>query len=261
MADVQALHTFLRGEFDAEAQSSFARLKRVPDTHVQKFLDYYRSLNAADQDDLADASTLWGALHLAGPAGDGHGFDAKTRSAWERWRYERVMMTSYRYQSVSELRACVAQAKMDRANGKPPTVPKELEEYAASIRSVKAPDLRKHVRPVMESLLNARPAKMGGGEWVYDGTLDGSRVRVGIDYGGRLAQLRYSVGVLSAKPPVAFARAGFETVLGAGFGDWDFIVEENVNDSMLLLSELVRYVAELPRRLPERCLNGVEFED
>jgi hypothetical protein len=79
---------------------------------------------------------------------------------------------------------------------------------------------------------------------------------VGIDYGGRSAQIGYEVAVQSTEPSVTFERAGFEVVLGAGHGNWDFIVEENVSDSMALLGELVRYVGELPRRLPEGCLNG-----
>jgi hypothetical protein len=42
--------------------------------------------------------------------------------------------------------------------------------------------------------------------------------------------------------------------LGLGLGHWNFIVEENIDDSIALLSELVRYVAELPRRIPAGCL-------
>jgi len=97
---------------------------------------------------------------------------------------------------------------------------------------------------------------LGGGDWDYEGTIGGSRVMVGIDYGGRSAQLRYEVAVQSTKPLVTFERAGFEVALGAGHGDWDFIVEENVSDSMALLGEFVTYMAELPRRLPEGCLDG-----
>ena len=77
---------------------------------------------------------------------------------------------------------------------------------------------------------------------------------VNIDYGGSSAQLRYDVAVQPTKPFVPLHRAGFETALGVGHGDWDFIVEENVSDAMALLSECVGYVADLPQRLPEGCL-------
>src|SRR5258706_5714901 len=122
MADAQALHKFLRGEFDTEARSGFARLRRVPDTHVRHFLDYYRSLNATEQDALAEASTLWGTLRLFGRRPSGHHETLKTNLAWERWRHERVMgrgRDPHYYYSIPLLRTCVAQAKIDRANGQP----------------------------------------------------------------------------------------------------------------------------------------------
>ena len=169
-----------------------------------------------------------------------------------------MVMGGHRYHCVPLLRTCLAQAKIDRAKGKPSSVERELEEYAASIRSVKAPDLRKLVRPVLRSILGARPSKVGGGDWDYEGTISDSRVMVGIDYGGRSAQLRYEVAVQSIEPSATFERAGFEVALGAGHGDWDFIVEENVSDSVALLGELVTYVAELPRRLPDGCLDGLD---
>lgn len=259
MADAKALHEFLRGEFDAEASNGFARLKRVPDTHVRHFLDYYRSLNASDQDALAYASTLWGTLRLFGPGPSEQHEALKTNLAWENWRNEMVMgrgREPHHYYSVPFLRTCVAQAKIDRAKGKPSSVSKELEEYAVSIRNVKAPELRKLVRPVLRSILGARPFKVGGGDWDYEGIINGSRVMVGIDYGGRSAQLGYEVAVQSTEPLVEFKRAGFEVVLGVGHCNWDFIVEENVNDSMALLGELVTYVADLPKRLPPGCMDG-----
>lgn len=259
MSKIQALHRFLRGEFDAEARSGFTRLRRIPDTHVRHFLDYYRSLTAHNQDALADASTLWGTLRLAGPAASGHQDALKAHPAWEKWLHEMAMgcgRDPHFYYSVPLLRTCIAQAKIDRANGKPSSVSAELEQYAASVRGAKAPDLRKQVRSVLWSLLSARPNKLGGGNWDYEGTCNSSRVKVSVDYGGRSAQLRYAVGVQSIEPPVTLDRAGFEVALGAGLGDWDFIVEENLGDSVALLSDLVRYVAELPRRLPEKWLKN-----
>ena len=259
MRDAQALHAFLRGEFDAEARSDFARLSRVPDTHVRHFIDYYRSLNAPDQNALADASTLWGMLRLAGRTASGDRETLETHPAWEKWLHEMVMgrgRDPHYYYSVPLLRTCLAQAKIDRAKGKPSSVTRELVEYAATVRSVKAAELRKHVRSALCQLLGARPSKIGGGDWDYEGTINGSRITVSIDYGGRSAQLRYDVSVQSAEPPIALGRMGFEVVLGAGLGEWDFIVEDNLGDSMKLLSEVVTYVAELPRRLPSGCLSG-----
>lgn len=259
MPDVRALHKFLRSEFDSEAKNGFARLRRVPDTHVRHFLDYYLSLSASEQNDLADGSTLWGALRLLGPRTPENSEALEKNPALQKWWHEMVMCRGrdpHHYYSVPLLRLCVAQAKIDRANGKPSSVPKELEQYAASIRSVKAPELRKLVRPLLRSILNARSSNLGGGDWSYEGVINDSQVMVLVDYGGGSAQLGYEIAVCSAESAVDFKRAGFEVMLGAGHGNWDFIVEENVGDSMILLGEFVNYVAELPKRLPAGCLNG-----
>ena len=259
MTELHALHRFLRGEFDTEEKSGFARLRRIPDTHVRHFLDYYTSLIPREQDALADASTLWGALTLMGNRASEHYGSIQTHSAWEKWRHEMAMGKArdpHFYHSVPFLRTCVAQAKIGRARGKPSQVSAELEQYASSIRSVKAPELRKRVRAVLEPLLGLRPRKHGGGIWDYEGTLRGSQVAANVNYGGWTAQLRYYVTVVSLTPVVTLERAAFEVALGAGLGDWDFIVEENVSDAIALLPELVLYVAELPARLPESCFDG-----
>jgi len=251
--DVKSFHAFLRGEFEAEAVGGFARLRRIPDTHVRHFLDYYASLDAGRRDALADASTLWGALRLAGNY-DKDAWDAlNSLPARREWLNEMTMGVGrdpHFYYSVPILRTCVAQAKIDRMHGKPASVPADIEEYALSVKSVKAPELRKRVRAAMTALFGAKPSKGGGGDWDYEGSLSASQVMLGIDYGGRHAQLRYQVRVVSANPPVHMDRGGLEIALGAGLGHWNFIVEDNVDDAIALLAESVSYMSLLPRRLP-----------
>jgi hypothetical protein len=43
----------------------------------------------------------------------------------------------------------------------------------------------------------------------------------------------------------------FESVLGMGFGHWNYIVEENVEDAMILLEDLIKYSVTLPKRMRE----------
>ena len=260
MADIQELHHFLRGEFDAEARTGFARLRRVPDTQVRHFLDYYESLNAAEQDALADASTLRGAIGLWGERLSAYQETLQTNHAWEKWIHESLTgrgRDPHFNDSVRMLRMSVAQAKMERASGIPSSMSPELEEYAESIQTVTAPQLRKLVREVLESVLGAKPVKTGGGNWNYEGATAGSQVMVSIDYGGRLDQLRYQIAVQPLESAIGFKRTGFEMAFGVGFGRWDFIHLENVSDSMALLGELVTYMAELPHRLPAGCLDGL----
>ena len=70
-----------------------------------------------------------------------------------------------------------------------------------------------------------------------------------VDYGGRHAQLRYVVARPEFKDVHPWTQFRFERVLGFGQGDWDFIVEENVDDIFALFSDLVTYSYALPDRI------------
>jgi hypothetical protein len=252
MTDIAALHSFLRGEFDAEAGTGFARLKRVPHTQVRHFLDYYLSLSPQDQDALADAATLMGTSLLAGPAADSYG-SIQTNPAWTKWHHELIQGAARdrRYwASVPTLRATLAQAKIDRDRGKPSNHEEGIEQFAATIKGVKAPELRKHIAPAFRSLLGAKPCNRGG-EWRYAGMLNDSPVTVQIDYGGSLAQLRYEVAVTASGSSLTLRRLAFEKLFGIARGDWDSIVEDNLADAVALLCECVEHLSTLPHRLPK----------
>jgi hypothetical protein len=254
MADIAALHRFLRGEFEAEANTGFARLKRVPHTQIRHFLDYYLSLNPQDQDALADAATLMGTHWLAGPAAT-YG-SIETNPAWTKWHHELIQGKARHrryWASVPILRATLAQIKIDRARGKPSSFEEGIEQFATSVKGVTAPELRKHIARALASLLGAKPRNIGG-EWRYAGLLNGSLVTVQIDYGGSLAQLRYQVTVTAGEPPLALRRLAFESLFGIARGDWDFIVEEDLADAVALLCECVGYLSTLPHRLPQGSL-------
>lgn len=47
----------------------------------------------------------------------------------------------------------------------------------------------------------------------------------------------------------------FERALGFGLGDWDYIVEENVDDVFSLFVEVVQYCFDLPDRI-EAAVNA-----
>ena len=50
---------WLRNEFAEERRTGFARLKRVPDTQVIRFLDHFASLNAVEQLELTAVLADW----------------------------------------------------------------------------------------------------------------------------------------------------------------------------------------------------------
>jgi hypothetical protein len=66
-------------------------------------------------------------------------------------------------------------------------------------------------------------------------------------------QLQYEVEVRGHGRIIAGPNLCFESVLGAGFGSWDYLTQENAERSVALLCELIEFVARLPERLPEGC--------
>jgi hypothetical protein len=258
MADIAALHRFLRAEFETEAGAGFPRVSRVPDMRVKHFLDYYASLGSSARGALADAVTLRGALGLTETAADEYWADLKRRPAWNDWQHEAVTGVArdpHFYAPVTRLRMCVAQAHAERSLGRPQSLPPEMVEYAGSIRSPKAPELRKRTRAALTALYGAGLTSVTNKSGSYDGTLNGRRVQVGLTFGSQYMQLGYTVAVEAAQPSVML-RGCLESSLGMGAGHWDFIVDDNVDDAMALLGECVEYVVELPRRLPQGCLGG-----
>lgn len=76
-----------------------------------------------------------------------------------------------------------------------------------------------------------------------------------IDFGGRNAQLRYCVARPEFKGVHPLLQFRFERALGFGLGDWDYIVEENVDDVFSLFVEVVQYCFDLPDRI-EAAVNA-----
>lgn len=260
MIDPTRIHRIVLAEFEREAATGFARLSRVPDTHVRHFLDYYRSLDAAQQAALADAATLWGTHTLVGSTIGGHTFDGidvalalRSNTAWTAWQHEMINGKNrdpHWYASVPILRLYRAEGTMRRKKGEaPPTEwDRMMDEYASSVSGAKAPPLRRLVRDVFKERFRGRSIKGSGGEWMYDGEVHGSRVLMSVDWGGHHAQLRYG---LTVEAPIGTLRMsrGFEGALGAGHGDWDFLTEENTAESVALLGDLIEHVAQWPALL------------
>jgi len=112
MTDIRQLYGFLRLEFEREARSAFALARRVPDMRVKHFLDYYASLSADAQDQLATAATYRGAIWISGEEGAADLPRVNALPAWKAWRHESVAGVArdpHYYHTVQDLRACAAQ--------------------------------------------------------------------------------------------------------------------------------------------------------
>lgn len=151
--------------------------------------------------------------------------------------------------SVPTLRTAVAQYKIDKHRGVRSCVSEEYFALASSIQSVKAPELRKRVRAALRPLGYTRTDQLDGGDWVYCCSLGGREFRVHVDYGGHHAQLRYGVTLHEFQDTHPRLQFCFEEALGFGHGQWDFIIEQTVDDSFALFTEVVRYCVELPDRI------------
>ena len=147
--------------------------------------------------------------------------------------------------SVPLLRSMVQQYKIDRHNRVQSSVTREQFEHASAVRSVKAPELRKRVRAALTAF-GYYESDFLGNYWCKIGK---KKFAVNLDFGGRSAQLRYSVVRPEFKEVHPLLAFRFEPALGFGLGDWDCIVEENVDDVFSLFVDVVQYCFDLPDRI------------
>jgi hypothetical protein len=147
--------------------------------------------------------------------------------------------------SVPLLRAAVQQYKVDAHRRMPSCVTEEQFKVASSVRSIKAPELRKRVRAALKTLGYYKIDELG----YYRCRGDSREFLVHVDYGGRSAQLRYCVAMPEFADVHPLSQFCFERALGFGLGDWDYIVEENVDDVMALFADVVQYCVTLPDRI------------
>jgi hypothetical protein len=147
--------------------------------------------------------------------------------------------------SVPLLRSSVQQYKIDRYNKVHSHVTKEQFEHASSVRSIKAPELRKRVRQALEPFGHYETDVLGN-YWCKRGR---QKFRVNVDFKGRYAQLRYSVSRPEFKSVHPLCQFAFERAMGFGFGHWNYIIEENVDAAFSLFAEVVQYSLDLPDRI------------
>jgi len=248
--DDSKLTAFLQAELKRESDSGFSRFTAIPDTWVQSTLAYWNGLAAFDRSECLECLAALGARAI-GPALGHPDAGAVSHPFKSRLDQERNALhnNDLRFMSVPILRALISTVKMERHRGVPSSVPERWFDHATSIRSVKAPELRRAVKIALQSLDLQSIDKLGGGDFKYLCRIDGLEAEVLIDYGGRLAQLRYQVIPAQLHGRGAFGWLTLERSLGLGFGDWDRITEDTLAASMDALCDCVRYAATLPSRL------------
>jgi hypothetical protein len=245
MVTSEKLLDFFRREFETEERSGFARLSRVPDTQVIAKLQHYKSLSDINKVAFKDCAAHW-AHRCYGFVVGAPQFDHTQHPFFSEWSGTLTSRYWDTKKSVPMLRAIVQQYKIDKHRGVQSHISQEQFEYASSIRSVKAPELRKRVRAALKPLGYYKIDELG----YYCCQRSSDReFRVHVDYGGRNAQLRYVVARPEFKDVHPLTQFRFERALGFGQGDWDFIVEENIENVFSLFPEVVAYSYELPDRI------------
>ena len=244
---LRKLREFLRSGIEEEVRSGFARLAQIPESHVVDKLRYYGSLSEADKRAFLDCCAHWAGAYYGFvvkiPIGQLSLTDHPFFTKWSQGPNWNRDFNDLR--SVPLLRSMVQQYKIDLHRKVHSSVTKDQFEHASSIRSIKALELRKRVRDVLKTL------------GYYDTDVRGNylckrgkqKFSVNVDFGGRSAQLRYSVVRPEFKGVHPLSQFRIERAMGFGFGHWDYIVEENVNAVFSLFAEVVQYSFDLPDRM------------
>lgn len=240
---IRLINFFLR-EIDAEAQAGFPRLSRIPDSHVSAQLGYYRSLGEDDRRAFRDCCAHW-ASACYGFVVNAPRIDCTKHPFFDRWRPAGRGDVYGVRRSVPLLRAVVQQYKIDAHRGVPSSVSEEQFRFASSVRPVNARELRKRARAALKPLGYYKVDELG----YYRCHAGDREFLVDVDYGGRSAQLRYCVAMTEFPGVHPLNQFCFERALGFGLGNWDYIVEENVDDAMKLFADVVSYCVTLPDRI------------
>jgi hypothetical protein len=259
-----ALVGWLQDEFTAEQRDGFPRLKRVPDTRVIRFLDHFASLGPAEKTELVGVLADWSSYHVSGAPLPQSTYEPFVRATAFPDRAEGI-----RYTGVSLLAGLAKGAshgglagwfQTRGVTGLAMQPPENLLRDATDLVPVKIPTLRRMVNTAFARLFAPQATETGDGIWRYDGVLAESSLKLLLRFSGSMGrpQLHYAVEVRGQDRAIVAPDFCFESLLGVGFGRWDYLTQENADRSVALLCELVEYVARLPGRLPEGCCEGQE---
>lgn len=268
VSDIAAL---IRTELAQEAETGFPVLSRIPSTGIVKFLDHFATLAPADQASLLDALARAGSLHFfpAPLIAKAHEQLRTTDPAIIRLHgamRSAVFAYGLRYVDLRiaramlrdpESRAMMAQTRATLDFEPRDDLPEPLvgSTPLLDIQTIRAPELRKLLNPMLLKRLGAKPEKRPGGELVYEGMIGNIPLRVSIIFSNLYAQMHYAVGWSVRERGFNARRLTYEVLWGSNTG-WDYLTNENAARSIGLLDQLLLRLAALFERLlalPERA--------
>jgi hypothetical protein len=245
----------------AEADAGYPLLRRIPSTHATACFDYLESISPAERGEFFEAHARLTALgFVLTPAArqeilpmlDSNPALLKYRNA----RQQGPLAMGLRYQSIRMAKAMlndaqsVAMMRQTRSTlGYVPRddapVPLVNDPNITQLHPAKAPQLKKLVKPLLQGLLGTKEEKLPGGTMKYDGALDGTLVKVRIDYAARDVQMIYSVSIPDTERKVVVIGTTYKNFFGMGECGWDYTTEENADASIGLLPDLLRRLVVL----------------
>ena len=260
MAEMEQIVSWVHDHMHAEADAGYPLLRRIPSTHATACFDYLESISPAERDELLEARARVAALGFVLTPAAQQEILQLVNSNPALVKYREAMLRGplamgLRYQSIRMAKAVLNDAQsvamMQHTRSTLGYVPRDdapvplvNDADVNKLHPAKAPQLKKLVKPLLQSLLGATEEKMPGGTMKYVGALDGTPVKVRVDYGARDVQMMYAVSIPDHERKVVVIGTGYEHVFGIG-GGWDYITEENAEASIGLLPELLQRLVTL----------------
>jgi hypothetical protein len=110
------------------------------------------------------------------------------------------------------------------------------------------------VNAAIAKLFSPEKQKRPGGACLYIGSLGANMLKVSVDFGSMLGQVRYGVSVTNPEYTIKPVGLSYEQLWDANLG-WDYLTEENAARSIDFLVEQVAYLVKLADRMNGRT-NG-----
>lgn len=249
LVDASAL---LLAHMKQEAAAGFARVRRIPNSGVIRFLDY-----AEGAPDLHALLESLARLHALGFLYTRDSHDTLLRAMAEdpMWLAMRSAMTSphfsmgLRYAGLRMLKAVLSDRQSVEMMAKTRAgldftprddLPPELvpDPDPMHLKPAKAPQLRKLIDAAFKALFAPIKQKGLGGETIYSGAIDGTAFTVRVDFAARGVQLVHGVSIPDETRNVMVVGRAYEQLWGATTG-WDYLTEENAEASIQLLADNV----------------------
>jgi hypothetical protein len=231
---LSGIAALVRAELAEEADAGFPVLSRIPSTGIVKFLDNFATLAPADRISLLDSRARIGALQFfpAPLIAKAHEQLRTTDPAIIRVQdamRSHAFAYGLRYQDLRMARAMLRDpesvAQMARTRAALDFEPRDdLPELLVGttpirdIQTVRAPQLRKLLNPMLLNRLGAKPQKRIGGELVYQGRIGEIALRVSIIFSNLYAQMHYAVTWSVRERTLLAQRLSYETLWGTSTG-------------------------------------------